>query len=190
MDDPQAPLPAAHMLFIWLAIGRPANARRTNISRGIIGFHGRLAAMLVSVHQPRRSRFAAALEMAPAYGNWRNMASHVAQAIFSQFERAFRSLAKRGDRRIDLAAWHLRRRFGRSVASAACSSLFRHPCIFRPAGEDAASLGQREAKGFALENHLEMKPVARILPAMGAVLARMQETTVFVNRTVQMPADL
>jgi hypothetical protein len=35
--------------------------------------------------------------------------------------------------------------------------------IIPPASEDAVNLGQRESEGFALENHLEMKPVAGII---------------------------
>ena len=42
---------------------------------------------------------------------------------------------------------------------------FRLTGILSPASEDVMNLGQREPELFAFKNHLEMKPVADIVPA-------------------------
>jgi|GEM_PF-7010387 len=43
------------------------------------------------------------------------------------------------------------------------------------------NLGQREPELFAFKNHLEMKPVAGIVPAIGAFPSRVQQAAVLIK---------
>jgi hypothetical protein len=58
---------------------------------------------------------------------------------------------------------------------------FRHTGILSPASEDVMNLGQREPELFAFKNHLEMKPVADIVPATGAFPSRVQQAAVLIK---------
>jgi hypothetical protein len=58
---------------------------------------------------------------------------------------------------------------------------FRLTGILSPASKDVMNLGQREPELFALKNHLEMKPVADIVPATGALPSRVQQATVLIK---------
>src|ERR1700732_5324943 len=58
---------------------------------------------------------------------------------------------------------------------------FRLAGLLSPASKDVMNLGQREPELFAFKNHLEMKPVAGIVPAIGAFPPRMQQAAVLIK---------
>ncbi len=58
---------------------------------------------------------------------------------------------------------------------------FRLAGIFSPASKDVTNLGQREPELFAFKNHLEMKPVAGIVSAIGAFPSRVQQAAVLIK---------
>lgn len=53
--------------------------------------------------------------------------------------------------------------------------------ILPPASNDVMNLGQCEPELFAFKNHLEMNPVAGIVPAIGAFPSRMQQAAVLIK---------
>jgi hypothetical protein len=98
------------------------------------------------------------------------------------FEQVSLGLAQGADRLIDLAALafevvNLRGDLLRLKAHLKV----HHTGLLPPASEDVGNLGQRESEGFALENHLEMKPVAGIISAIGAFPAGAQQAAVFIK---------
>ncbi len=53
--------------------------------------------------------------------------------------------------------------------------------ILSPASKDVVNLGQRKSELLAFKNHLEMNPVAGIVPAIGAFPSRVQQAAVFIK---------
>ncbi len=53
--------------------------------------------------------------------------------------------------------------------------------IISPRSKDVMNLGQREPELPALKNHLEMKPVAGIVPTIGAFPPRVQQAAVLIK---------
>lgn len=58
---------------------------------------------------------------------------------------------------------------------------FRLAGILSLASKDVMYLGQREPELFAFKNHLEMKPVAGIVLAIGAFPPRVQQAAVLIK---------
>jgi len=58
---------------------------------------------------------------------------------------------------------------------------FRLAGIVSPASKDVTNLGQREPELFAFKNHLEMKSVAGIVPAIGAFPSQAQQAAVLIK---------
>jgi len=86
------------------------------------------------------------------------------------------------DSRIDLAALafegaDLRRDLLRQQSQLE----FRLAGILSPASKDVMNLGQREPELLAFKNHLEVKPVAGIVPAIGALTPRAQQAAVLIE---------